>query len=39
MKIKELENIFTDIEPRPYGTYNYFSVLVPLVDVNGKIHL
>ena len=39
MKIKEIENIFTDIKPRPYGNYSYFSVLVPLVDIDGRIHL
>ncbi len=39
MKINEIERIFKDIKPKPYGKYNYFSVLVPLVEIDGEIHL
>lgn len=35
----ELEQIFQNREPVPQGTYKYYSVLVPLVEHEGELHL
>jgi peroxisomal coenzyme A diphosphatase NUDT7 len=39
MRITDLEEIFAERKPKPYGTYHYFSVLVPLVQKDGTLHL
>jgi coenzyme A diphosphatase NUDT7 len=39
MDIKEFEDIFANRKPKPYGTYSYYSVLVPLVEKDGALHV
>ncbi len=39
MDIKDFEVIFKDREPKPYGIYSFFSVLIPLVVKEGKVHI
>lgn len=39
MEIKDFESVFKDREPKPYGIYSFFSVLVPLVVKDGRVHI
>lgn len=39
LKIKEIENILSGRKPKVLGSYAYFSVLVPLVEKDGEIHI
>ena len=39
MDIKDFEKIFMGREPKPYGAYSFFSVLVPLVIKDNQVHL
>lgn len=36
--IKDFENTFRDREPKSLGSYQYYSVLVPLVEKDGELH-
>ena len=35
----DIESIFKEREPRPVGRYKYFSVMLPLVEKDGKLHV
>lgn len=37
--IKDFEETFRDREPKSLGIYQYYSVLVPLVEKDGELHL
>lgn len=37
--INEIEKIFKGREPEPVGKYRYFSVMLPLVEKEGKLHV
>ncbi len=37
--IKDFEDTFRDREPKSLGTYQYYSVLVPLVEKDGELHI
>lgn len=37
--IKDFEDTFLDREPKSLGTYQYYSVLVPLVEKDGELHI
>jgi len=39
MDISNIEEVFSSRKPKPYGVYNYFSVLVPLVEKDGILHV
>ncbi len=39
MQIKDFERVFKDFKPGPLGFYRYYSVLVPLVERKGELHL
>ena len=39
MDIRDIETVFSNRNPKPYGVYNYFSVLVPLVAIGGIPHV
>ena len=39
VSIEMIENLFKDREPKPVGRYKYFSVLLPLVEKDGKLHV
>ncbi len=39
MNIKEIEKIVKKRKPDTIGEYNYFSVLVPMVEIDGDTHL
>ena len=39
LTIKEFEDTFQDREPRSLGSYQYYSVLVPLVEKDGELHI
>jgi ADP-ribose pyrophosphatase len=37
--IKEFKDIFQSKEPKPMGSYQYYAVLVPLVEKDGELHI
>lgn len=37
--IKDFEETFHNREPKSLGSYQYYSVLVPLVEKDGKLHI
>jgi len=37
--IKDFEDTFQDREPKSIGSYQYYSVLVPLVEKDGELHI
>lgn len=37
--IEDFENIFAGRVPKSLGTYQYYSVLVPLVEKDGELHI
>lgn len=37
--IKDFEDTFRDREPKSLGAYQYYAVLVPLVEKDGKLHI
>lgn len=37
--IKDFEDTFRGREPKSLGTYQYYSVLVPLVEKDGELHI
>ena len=37
--IKDFEDTFQNREPKSLGTYQYYSVLVPLVEKDGELHI
>ncbi|MEL7655014.1 MAG: CoA pyrophosphatase [Bacillota bacterium] len=37
--IKDFEDTFQNREPKSLGTYQYYSVLVPLVEKDGELHV
>ncbi len=37
--IKDFEDTFRNREPQSLGTYQYYSVLVPLVERDGELHI
>ncbi len=39
LKISDFERVFKDYKPGPLGYYRYYSVLVPLVERHGELHL
>lgn len=39
MRIEDFERVFTSRLPKSLGSYNYYSVLVPLVEKDGEPHL
>lgn len=39
VKISDFERVFKDYKPGPLGYYRYYSVLVPLVEQNGELHI
>lgn len=39
LNLNKIENIFNNRKPNALGTYNYFSVMVPLVEKDGEIYL
>lgn len=39
LNLNKIENIFINRKPNALGTYNYFSVMVPLVEKDGEIYL
>lgn len=39
LTIKDFEDTFRDREPKSLGTYRYYSVLVPLVEQDGELHI
>lgn len=39
MKVDEIKSIFSKRRPRTLGSYNYYSVLVPLVEKDGELHI
>ncbi|MEI8215833.1 MAG: CoA pyrophosphatase [Eubacteriales bacterium] len=39
MKIEDIEKILKDRKPKPFGDYKYFSILVPLVEKDGKLQV
>ena len=39
MDIQDIESTFAGREPKPYGVYSFFSVLIPLVLKDGKVHV
>jgi 8-oxo-dGTP pyrophosphatase MutT (NUDIX family) len=39
LTIKDFENTFQNREPKSLGTYQYYAVLVPLVEKDGELHI
>ncbi len=39
IKIDDFKRVFENREPKPIGMHHYYSVLVPLVEKKGKLHL
>jgi len=39
LTIKDFEDTFRDREPQPIGAYQYYSVLIPLVEKDGEPHI
>lgn len=39
MTLRKIEKIFEDRTPRPVGKHSFFSVLVPLVEKDGELHV
>lgn len=39
MKIEDFEKIFHGRKPRTLGSYSYYSVLVPLIEKDGELHI
>ena len=39
MDISDFERIFSGREPKPYGVYSFFSVLIPLVIKDNQVHV
>lgn len=39
IKIKDFEKLFKNREPKSIGSYQYYSVLVPLVEKDKELHL
>lgn len=39
LTVKDFENTFRDREPKSLGSYQYYSVLVPLVEKEGELYV
>ena len=39
MKLDDLNEIIKNRTPKPEGVYQYFSVLVPIIEINDELHL
>lgn len=39
LKIADFEEVFKDYKAGPLGFYRYYSVLVPLIELRGELHL
>lgn len=39
MKLEEIKSIFKNLEQAPIGVKNKYSVLIPLIEVEGELHL
>ena len=37
--LDDIRNVYTGRQPRPIGRHRYFSVLVPVVEKDGQLHL